>query len=202
MRTRLWRARDGPLRGLRCDQIHDRTARGRRQDVAVLPRRFAARERGAGGDASRDLARRVTGYADHDRSCLRPRADATDPLGAAKGIEGLWRNVHAIYLPDRRRYEGPQHGRDGRQIRLLAAAARPRVLGCDLGGHQHRRVSNILVRPLSRFSSSVPRAKRTRKRARPSVGCPMELPASRCACRSCSPRASTRAGSRPTNSWR
>ena len=66
-----------------------------------------------------------------------------------------------------------------RQIRLLAAAARPRELGRDLGGHHDRRVPDLLVRPLPVLYDG-PQGKLNRPRAaRRSAGCRTASPASR-----------------------
>ena len=118
------------------------------QDHALLPRRFAARGRRARGDASGDQPWRTRRHADHDRPCVGPGGDGADPLGAAARPQGLWRDLHAIHRADRRRPQGPQHGRERRQICLLAAAARPCLVGRDLGRPAHRRVPDLLVRPL------------------------------------------------------
>ena len=158
LRARLRRAGDGPLRGLRRDQVHDAAARGGGQDGALLPRRVAARGGRARGDPPRDQPRRAARHADHDRPRLRPRSDGADPLGAAPRPQGLWRDLPAIRRADRRRPQGPQHGRERRQIRLLAAAARPRLVGSDLGRHPHRRVPDLLVRPLPVLSTRGRRA--------------------------------------------
>ena len=146
-------------------------------------------ERRARGGASRHLARRADRRSDHDRPRLGPRGDGADPLGAAARPQGLWRDLHAVHLAHRRRPQGHRHGRDRRQICLLAAAARPRELGRDLGGHPDRRVPDLLVRPLP-VPLRQPAGQAARPRAaRPSAGCPTAFPASRCACPCCSPRA-------------
>ena len=78
-----------------------------------------------------------------------PRGDGAGPLGAAARPAGLCRDLPAIHHADGRRHEGPQHGHHGREICLLAAAARRGKPAGDLGGHHDRRVPDLLVRPLS-----------------------------------------------------
>ena len=131
-----------------------------------------------------------------------PRGDGADPLGAAARPQGLRRDLHAICFADRRRSQGPQHGRERRQICLLAAAARPRLVGGDLGRHPHRRLPDLLVRPLPVLlrgfggqaepegAHLVPLGAERHSRRRGSR------------CRSSIRRASTRAASRSTNSSR
>ena len=102
----------------------------------------------ARGRAPGDQPCRAARRADHDRARLRPRGDGADPLGAAARTQGLRRDLPAIHRAHRRRSQGPQHGRERRQICLLAAAARPRQLGRDLGGDRAGRVPDLLVRSL------------------------------------------------------
>ena len=65
-----------------------------------------------------------------------------------RGLKVYGETCTQYIVVDRRRPQGPQHGRERRQIRLLAAAARPRLVGGDLGRHPHRRVPDLLLRPL------------------------------------------------------
>ena len=152
------RARHGPLRGLRRHQVHDRAAGARGQDRALLPRRVAAAERRARGDPSRHLARRAGRRADHDRPRLGPRGDGADPLGAAARPQGLWRDLPAIHLAHRRRPQGPRHGRERRQVCLLAAAARPARAGTRSGRASRPACSRPSRPTIARSSTTIRRA--------------------------------------------
>ena len=114
--------------------------------------------------------------------------------------EGLWRDLPAISGADGEGPRRPQHG--GREICLLAAAARQGEPEGVLGGHAAGRVLAVLVRPLP-----VP-LRRPAGQARAegphllSLGAERHSRASRRGCRSCSPKASARAASRSMNSSR
>ena len=156
----------------------------------------------ARGDPPRDQPCRAARRADHDRARLGPRGDGADPLGAAARAEGLRRDLPAIHRAHRRRSERPQHGRERRQIRLLAAAARPRELGRDLGGHPAGRVPDLLVRPLPVLFRRLRGQEESQGAHVVPLGAERHSRASRRGCRSCGARAWSKAASRRTSSWR
>ena len=77
-----------------------------------------------------------------------PGGDGADPMGARAGLENLRRNLPAISRADRRGSQRPQHGYERGEIRLLAAAARPRLARGDLARARGRRVPDFLLGPL------------------------------------------------------
>ena len=85
--------------------------------------------------------------ADHDRARVEPRGDGGDRARTAPRPENLRRDLPAISGAHREGPRRPQHG--GRQIRLLAAAARQGKPAGLLAGLGARHLLAVLLRPLS-----------------------------------------------------
>ena len=126
--------------------------------------------------------------------------DGGNPPRAAARPEGLRRDLPAISGADREGPRRPEHG--GREIRLLAAAARQGEPAGVLGGPAAAACSRCSRRTTARSATTTRRASSRRRAAPRSAGCRTASPASRRGCRSCFPRASARAASRSTSSSR
>ncbi len=128
------------------------------------------------------------------------RGDGGNPPRPAEGAQGLRRDLPAISGAHRQGPRRPQHG--GREIRLLAAAARCREPAGVLGRPAAEGVLAVLLGPLPVPLRRSPRQARAQGQERASAGCRTAFPASRRGCRSCSPKASRPGGSASTSSSR
>ena len=147
------RARHGPCREPRHDQMADRPAAGARSRGAALPRRQPCPPRRGRGDQPGRHAVATARRADPAGSRLGRRGDRGHPQRPDQGPQDLRRDLPAISVSDRRRHRQARHG--GRQILLQPAAARPRGAGGGVDRFAQRHLPGVLVRsralPLRRF---------------------------------------------------
>ena len=74
-----------------------------------------------------------------------------------RGLKVYGETCPQYIVADGRRSQRPQHGRERRQVCLLAAAARPRLAGRDLGGHRRRACSRPSRPTIARSASTTRR---------------------------------------------
>ena len=140
------RARDGPLRERRRRRPLPEGSDGggqRRPEVARVVAAAGGRGRGHG---PRDQARRVDEAAAVRRARDVRAGGQGDPGGARPRPADLRRDLHPVPVPDRRRPRPA--GLRGREVRVLAAAARGVQPGGPLPGAAPGRAAGRLDRPL------------------------------------------------------
>ena len=181
-----------PCRKPRLAEMDGRAAGQARLYRAEIPRRQPSPRRRGRGLPPADRLLRAARHADLHLPRLDRRRRGGDPRGERARRQDLCRNLPALPADDGGRTRSAR--RRGREMDLLAAAARDRGPGGALARSGARRSPDPVLRSRALSLRRQRQAQRRRQPA-PSSRSPTACRAWRCACRCCSTPWSRRAGS-------